>query len=137
MANEPWVVLLIASFKPSRRPDGESRRQLCGKRRGFLEQLLGPPSDRGGSGRAKRRGKEHVLRSPSQIQRLALPQRGCARQRTGSGCLGSRSHGCWLRVEFVRQRESFVFETVFSDPVSDKLAFLKQTAQSGYAVVLC
>ena len=42
-----------------------------------------------------------------------------------------------LRIEFVRQRESFVFETVFSDPVGDKLAFLKQTAQSGYAVVLC
>ena len=41
-----------------------------------------------------------------------------------------------LRVELVRQRESFVFETVFSDPVGDKLAFLKQTAQSGYAVVL-
>src|SRR2546426_382692 len=42
-----------------------------------------------------------------------------------------------LRVELVRQRESFIFETVFSDPVGDKLAFLKQTAQSGYAVVLC
>jgi len=42
-----------------------------------------------------------------------------------------------LRVELVRLRESFVFETVFSDPVGDKLAFLKQTAQSGYAVVLC
>ena len=26
---------------------------------------------------------------------------------------------------------------MFSDPVGDKLAFLKQTAQSGYAVVLC
>ena len=42
-----------------------------------------------------------------------------------------------LRVELVRHGESFVFETVFSDPVGDKLAFLKQTAQSGYAVVLC
>ena len=42
-----------------------------------------------------------------------------------------------LRVELVRHCESFVFETVFSDPVGDKLAFLKQTAQSGYAVVLC
>jgi predicted ABC-type ATPase len=42
-----------------------------------------------------------------------------------------------LRVELVLQRESFVFETVFSDPVGDKLAFLKQTAQSGCAVVLC
>lgn len=42
-----------------------------------------------------------------------------------------------LRVELVRQRESFVFETVFSDPVGDTLSFLKQTAQSGYSVVLC
>jgi predicted ABC-type ATPase len=42
-----------------------------------------------------------------------------------------------LRLELVRQRESFVFETVFSDPVGDKLAFLKQTAEAGYKVVLC
>lgn len=42
-----------------------------------------------------------------------------------------------LRTELVNQRESFIFETVFSDPVGDKLAFLKQTAQSGYAVALC
>jgi len=42
-----------------------------------------------------------------------------------------------LRRELVRQRESFVFETVFSDPVGDKLAFLKHTAQQGYTVVLC
>lgn len=42
-----------------------------------------------------------------------------------------------LRVELVSQRESFIFETVFSDPVGEKLAFLKQTAQAGYAVVLC
>jgi len=42
-----------------------------------------------------------------------------------------------LRQEFVSQKESFVFETVFSDPVGDKLSFLKQTAQQGYTVVLC
>lgn len=42
-----------------------------------------------------------------------------------------------LRVELVKQRESFIFETVFSDPVGDKLAFLKDTAEAGYAVVLC
>ena len=42
-----------------------------------------------------------------------------------------------LRQELVRQRESFVFETVFSDPVADKLGFLKGAAQSGYTVVLC
>lgn len=42
-----------------------------------------------------------------------------------------------LREELVRQRESFVFETVFSDPVGAKLAFLKKAAQAGYATVLC
>lgn len=42
-----------------------------------------------------------------------------------------------LRQELVAQRESFIFETVFSDPVGDKLAFLKQAARNGYSVVLC
>ena len=41
-----------------------------------------------------------------------------------------------LRRELVRQRESFIFETVFSDPVGDKLSFLKEAAASGYTVVL-
>ena len=42
-----------------------------------------------------------------------------------------------LRRELVRQRESFVFETVFSDPVGDKLGFLQDAAAAGYTVVLC
>ncbi len=42
-----------------------------------------------------------------------------------------------LRQEMVKQRESFVFETVFSDPVGEKVSFLKAAAQSGYTVVLC
>ncbi len=42
-----------------------------------------------------------------------------------------------LRIELVRQRESFVFETVFCDPVGGKLAFLKTAAQAGYTTVLC
>lgn len=42
-----------------------------------------------------------------------------------------------IRRELVQRRESFVFETVFSDPVGDKVAFLKQAAESGYTVVLC
>ena len=42
-----------------------------------------------------------------------------------------------LREELVRQGESFVFETVFSDPVGAKLAFIKKAAQAGYATVLC
>jgi predicted ABC-type ATPase len=42
-----------------------------------------------------------------------------------------------VRRELVRQQESFVFETVFSDPVGDKLAFLNECYQAGYATVLC
>jgi predicted ABC-type ATPase len=41
-----------------------------------------------------------------------------------------------VRDELLRQRESFVFETVFSDPVGDKLAFLERATDSGYAVAL-
>ncbi|MEW6304531.1 MAG: zeta toxin family protein [Verrucomicrobiota bacterium] len=42
-----------------------------------------------------------------------------------------------MRRELVKHRESFVFETVFSDPVGDKLAFLKSAAAAGYTVCLC
>jgi predicted ABC-type ATPase len=42
-----------------------------------------------------------------------------------------------LRDELVRQRESFAFETVFSDPVGAKIDFLKNAAANGYNVVLC
>lgn len=42
-----------------------------------------------------------------------------------------------MREELVIDRESFIFETVFSDPVGDKLGFLKEAARSGYTVLLC
>ena len=42
-----------------------------------------------------------------------------------------------LRRELLSQRESFVFETVFSDPVGEKLAFLQEAMRAGYTVVLC
>lgn len=42
-----------------------------------------------------------------------------------------------LRRELLKLRESFVFETVFSDPAGDKLAFLRKAAEAGYTVVLC
>ena len=42
-----------------------------------------------------------------------------------------------IRNELVNQRESFVFETVFSDPVGDKLEFLWTASQAGYNTILC
>ncbi len=37
----------------------------------------------------------------------------------------------------MKRNESFVFETVVSDPAGGKLAFLRQTHQAGYTVVSC
>lgn len=42
-----------------------------------------------------------------------------------------------LRQSLVGQRESFAFETVFSDPVGEKIRFIQETAESGYTVALC
>jgi len=42
-----------------------------------------------------------------------------------------------LRRELLGRRESFVFETVFSDPVGDKIAFLEEAVRGGYIVALC
>ncbi len=42
-----------------------------------------------------------------------------------------------IRRELFKQGVSYVFETVFSDPVGEKIEFLKTVAQSEYTVVLC
>ena len=42
-----------------------------------------------------------------------------------------------LREKLLEQHESFVFETVFSDPVGDKIRFLQRAAEAGYNVILC
>jgi predicted ABC-type ATPase len=42
-----------------------------------------------------------------------------------------------LRRELLKRGESFVFETVFSDPVGDKVAFLEEAARQGHGVVVC
>ena len=41
-----------------------------------------------------------------------------------------------VRRELIARKESFIFETVFSDPIGDKLAFLLNAAARGYTVVL-
>jgi len=41
-----------------------------------------------------------------------------------------------LRQEHFEARQSFIFETVFSDPVAEKLAFLEEAVAAGYSVVL-
>ena len=41
-----------------------------------------------------------------------------------------------IRSALLARDESFVFETVFSDPVGDKIAFLEAASRDGYTVVL-
>lgn len=41
-----------------------------------------------------------------------------------------------MRNHYVENRASFATETVFSDSVGDKINFLRNSAQSGYRVVL-
>jgi predicted ABC-type ATPase len=41
-----------------------------------------------------------------------------------------------IRRELFQQKESFIFETVFSDPVGEKLNYFKAVEKSGYTVVL-
>ena len=55
----------------------------------------------------------------------------------GLGPYESASLADQLRRELIRQRESFIFETVLSDPVGEKVKFLGEAARSGYVVVLC
>jgi len=41
-----------------------------------------------------------------------------------------------MRRDLVAMRESFIFETVFSDPVGDKLNFLREAEALGYTALL-
>lgn len=40
------------------------------------------------------------------------------------------------RAKLVKQKSSFIFETVFSDPVGEKVQFLQDASKSGYHVIL-
>lgn len=40
------------------------------------------------------------------------------------------------RAKLVEQKKSFIFETVFSDPVGEKVRFLQDASNSGYHVIL-
>jgi len=42
-----------------------------------------------------------------------------------------------IREELLARGESFIFETVLSDPVGEKVAFLKKAAEQGYTVIFC
>lgn len=58
-------------------------------------------------------------------------------QQLGSDPYAAAKKAAAIRRALAQNRESFAFETVFSDPAGDKLKFLQDAAASGYTVVLC
>ena len=57
-------------------------------------------------------------------------------ERLSLGAYAAASLADDIRRNLVQRRESFVFETVLSDPVGDKLEFLKSAEAAGYVVLL-
>jgi predicted ABC-type ATPase len=55
---------------------------------------------------------------------------------TGVGVYEAADVAETIRRERFARRESFIFETVFSDPVAEKLGFLEEAMGVGYTVVL-
>lgn len=55
---------------------------------------------------------------------------------TGLGSYEAAELAEVLRRERFNRRESFIFETVFYDPIADKLHFLEEATSAGYTVVL-
>lgn len=82
-------------------------------------------------------GKSTFYRAHLSAAGLRLVNADDLSRELGLGPYEAAEIAAGLRRELVEQRESFVFETVFSDPVGDKLSFLRETAALGYSVVLC
>jgi predicted ABC-type ATPase len=82
-------------------------------------------------------GKTTFFHAHLQPAALRLVNADVLAQNLGLDPYGAAVVAGALRQQLLEQRESFVFETVFSDPVGDKLRFLKEAAAAGYTVVLC
>ena len=54
----------------------------------------------------------------------------------GAGAYEAADLADSLRRTLIKRRASFVFETVFSDPIGDKVEFLKESQAGGHQVVL-
>lgn len=82
-------------------------------------------------------GKSTFYRAHLQVAGLRFVNADDLSRELGVGGYEAAELATHLRQALVEQRESFVFETVFSDPVGDKLSFLRDAATLGYNVVLC
>jgi predicted ABC-type ATPase len=82
-------------------------------------------------------GKTTFFYSNLQAAGLRFVNADLIARELGLGAYAAASVAAGIRDSLFAQRESFVFETVFSDPAGDKLGFLQRAAESGYNVILC
>ena len=81
-------------------------------------------------------GKTTFYHAHLQQSGLRLINADILARELGLDAYGAAKMAGVLRQRLLEQRESFVFETVFSDPSGDKLEFLKDAKKAGYAVVV-
>ncbi len=82
-------------------------------------------------------GKSTYYRSYLEHESLPFVNADVISAELGVGAYKAAEMAEAARRQLYERRESFIFETVFSDPVADKLAFLEEAVASGYHVVLC
>jgi predicted ABC-type ATPase len=82
-------------------------------------------------------GKTTFYRSYLRDAALAFVNADVIAAGTGIGAYAAAEMAEAVRRELFEKRESFIFETVFSDPAGAKLGFLREAVSAGYAVVLC
>jgi len=82
-------------------------------------------------------GKTTFYRAHLQATGLCLVNADVFAKELGIDAYRAAAMTSALREKLIDQQESFVFETVFSDPVGDKVRFLQRAAGAGYNVILC
>jgi predicted ABC-type ATPase len=81
-------------------------------------------------------GKTSFYRTYLQASGLRFVNADIIAQELGIDAYAAAHLADAVRGQLIDQRESFIFETVFSDPVGEKLAFMKEVEAGGFTVVL-
>jgi predicted ABC-type ATPase len=81
-------------------------------------------------------GKTSFYRAYLQASGLRFVNADILAQELGMDAYPAAQLADGVRRQLIEQKESFIFETVFSDPVGDKLALMKEAEAAGYTVVL-
>jgi predicted ABC-type ATPase len=78
--------------------------------------------------------EEHI--NPDEVERAITVDLGAGSHTKEEFEKLAAKEGSRLRLQYLGRQTSFSFETVFSDPVQDKVRFMAEARQRGYLVVL-